>query len=55
VNWLAVRDYHVLEWKHEKLAQRRQGSLFMPRRRPDAQFTSRRSQRIGKDYRTLLR
>jgi hypothetical protein len=54
VDRVAVRDDHVLERKLEQVAERRQGSLLMPGRRPDTQLAVRRGQRVGEDERALL-
>src|SRR5438067_6775819 len=54
VHRLPVRNDHVLERKAEQLAKRRQSSLLMPGRRPDAQLTVRRRQRVGENEGALL-
>jgi hypothetical protein len=49
---LAVGDDHVLEGEIEQSAQRGQGSLLMPGRRPDAQFATWRRQSVGENQGT---
>ncbi len=54
VRGISVRDDHVFEWKLEQRAQRRQCSLLVPRRRPDAQGSAGRRQCVGEDERLKL-
>jgi hypothetical protein len=54
VHRLAVRDDHELERELEQLPQPRKRPLLVPRRRPDAQLSSGRGQRVREDQRALL-
>ena len=54
VDRLAVGDEDVLEVECEQGAQRRQGALLVPRRRPHAQDAVGRGQRVGEHERALL-
>jgi hypothetical protein len=48
-----MRDDHMLERKLKKRAQRRQCSLLIPGRRPDAQLAAGRRQCVGENQGTL--
>src|SRR5436305_9947959 len=54
VHRVAVRNDYPLEGELEQRAERRQRSLLMPRRRPNAQLAARRRQRVGENERALL-
>lgn len=54
VDWLAVRDDHMLEGKLQQSAQRRQCAFLVGRRLPDAQLAAWRGQGVGEDDSALL-
>jgi hypothetical protein len=54
VHRLAVRNDDVLEGELEQRTEGRQCPLFVPRRRPDAQFAAGRGERIREHERLLL-